>query len=113
MAGAPDPAYDIQGAVETLIPGVVMQRSLLDAAGQQYAAKGYAPLAAADVPTILANANNLDLASAPARYMPTTPPVYPAAPPPYPTKLPRIADSNPDPFDKWVEFGPSLTAPSP
>lgn len=61
--GPADPSYDLLGAIDTLFPGIVVQRELVDAAAAQYAAKGFQPLAAADVPAILAAAATTDVVS--------------------------------------------------
>jgi hypothetical protein len=87
MAGA-NPNYDLQGALEILLPGVVMQRAVLDAGAAAYAAKNYQPLDATDVPGILAAAG-------------VTLPSYPAG-------LPRFPDSNASPRDGWVKYGAEL-----
>lgn len=104
MASA-SPTYDLAGAVDTLFPGLVVQRQLLDAAAARYAAKGFQPLDATDVTGILAAANTLDQSGA--AYMPTDPGTYPAALPSLPAGLKRFADSNPTPEpDNWsIERG--------
>lgn len=57
----PDPSYDLAGALEALTPGLRLSRELVDAGAARYAAKGFAPLVAADIAGILAAANTLDL----------------------------------------------------
>lgn len=99
MAAAADPRYDLAGALTTLVPGLVLQRQLLDAAAAQYAANGFTPILASQVPAILAAANGLDQAGA--KYAPTAVGSYPAALPAYPTGMKRFADSNPASFDDW------------
>lgn len=99
MATAADPRYDLLGALTALMPGVVIQRQLLDAAAAQYAANGFTPLLASQVPAMLAAANLLDRSGA--SYVPTTVGVYPTSLPSYPTGLRRFADSNPTSFDDW------------
>lgn len=103
MAG-PDPTYDLGGALTNLAPGIVVQKNLIDAGYAAYANKGFVPLAASDVPGILAAANGLVPVST-VLYA-TTEDAYPLALPPYPIGLPRFPDSNPDPLDQWVQFGP-------
>lgn len=110
MATAADPRYDLAGALQTLLPGIVVQRQLLDAAAAQYQANGFTPLTAAQALACLTAANALDQWNLPARVPATTVGTYPAGLPPYPTTLPRFEDSNPDPFDGWVEF-PSTSVP--
>ncbi len=97
---AADPNYDLQGAIDVLFPGVTLQRQLLDAAAQRYAANGFAPLASADVAPILAAANTLDQGGS--TLTPTAPGAYPAVLPSFPKGLKRFADSNPSPFDGWA-----------
>lgn len=92
--------YDLQGAIDTLFPGAVLQRQLMDAAAARYAAKG-APLDSSDVAAILAAANGLDLSTVAARYAPTVTGSYGTALPAYPAGLPRFQDSNPSSFDDW------------
>lgn len=70
---APDPNYDL---LATLPPGVVLQRSVLDALVAAYVANGCQPLSAAQA-----------LAA-----------VGPS--PAYPASLPRFPDSNPDPWGR-------------
>lgn len=94
MSGTADPSYDIPGALDVLMPGIVVQRALIDAAASQYAANGYTPLLASQVPAILTAAAVLDPALG-----------YGSSLPAYPAGLPRFADSNPSPGDGWVEFG--------
>lgn len=112
MAAAADPAYDLRAAIDVLMPGIVVQRNLLDAAAARYAAKGYVPLAAADVAGILSAANSLDLSTVTARYAPTTQANYTGLPA-YPTLLPRFPDSNPSPFDGWTKYGDDQASPPP
>lgn len=102
---APDPKYDLAGSLAMLVPGLEVQRNLLDAANAAYVAKGYQPLVAGDVAGILSAANALDLPTVPARYAPPTQPAYTSLPV-FPTKLKRFADSNPDPLDQWAEGSP-------
>jgi hypothetical protein len=107
---AADPRYDLSGALAALMPGLVVQRELIDAAAARYAANGFAPLGGADVAPILAAVNTTDVVvlaipSASSDSKATTRAVYPAAPPAFPTSLKRFADSNPDPIDGFVEFG--------
>jgi hypothetical protein len=109
---SPDPKYDLRAALDTLLPGVNVQRQLMDAAAQQYAAGGYVPLTAATALACLAIANTLDTWTPPDNVPPTINGTYSPALPAYPTQLPRFADSNPDPLDGWVEFGPVNTAPA-
>lgn len=109
---SPDPKYDLQGALETLSPGIVIQRNLLDAAAARYAAKGFVPLVASDIAGILTAANALDLTTVTARYAPTTQAAYSGLPV-YPTLLPRFPDSNPSPFDGWTKYGADESPPTP
>lgn len=128
MAG-PDPAYDLAGALQALLPGVVVQRSLVDAAAAQYAANGYTPLTQAQALACLTAANALDqpdmAVAGPAFDDPTTATPYPATPPgtiplpngtfegtanlyPVPAvlmTLPRFPDSNPEPRDLLSSTG--------
>lgn len=102
---AADPDYDLAGAITRLAPGFVVQRKLVDAAAAAYAAKGYQPLTAADVPGILTAANALDQNTLPALEYPPEDDPYPSSLPAYPTLLPRFPDSNEDPLDGWVKYG--------
>ena len=103
----PDPTYDLQSALDTLMPGVVLQRSLLDAAAARYQAKGFVRLTQSDVTTILAATNTLDQGGA--SYVPTTVTPYPGALPLLPAGLKRFADSNPAPSDGWsIDQGASV-----
>lgn len=102
-----DPRYDLAGALAQLMPGLVVQRELLDAAAARYAAKGFLPLGSTDVPLILAAVNTTDVVvlATPAASIDskaTTRAVYPAALPAFPTKLRRLANSNPDPIDGYA-----------
>jgi hypothetical protein len=45
----PDPTYDLVAAIDTLAPGVVLQRADLDGVASAYAAGGFSPLTAAQV----------------------------------------------------------------
>lgn len=99
MAAAADPAYDLIAAIDTLMPGVVLQKPLLDAAAAQYQANGLTPITAGQVPAILAAANTLDTGGA--SHLPTTDTPYPTALPPFPTGMKRFADSNPSTRDGW------------
>src|SRR6185436_15939430 len=71
VVSAPDPSpdYDVQGAVDILFPGLVIQRSLRDAAEQYYILVGR-PLVPEDVPAILALANELNAEQELAGYVP-------------------------------------------
>ncbi len=84
-------SYDVQGAVDTLFPGIVIQITLRQAAEARWIAKG-APLTSSDVAGILAAANVLNAATHEAGYVPTTQPNYPTTLPTYPTGLPRFPD---------------------
>lgn len=117
--------YNIQAAVDILFPGIVVQENLLEAAFDQWYAKGQLPLDSTDVATILAAADVLatayDTTTTTVAYpvdgaqYPTTLPspistftsstVQPVIYPPRPYTgstggLPRFADSNPSP-DGW------------
>ncbi len=110
MAAA-DPRYDLAGALAQLMPGLVVQRELLDAAAARYAAIGFRPLSSADVAPILAAVNTTDLVtlaipSASSDSKATARAVYPAALPAFPTKLKRFANSNPDPIDGYATDRP-------
>lgn len=87
MASAPDPKYDLAGALSNLLPGIVVQRQLLDAAAAAYAENGYQPLTEAEAVACMTAANELDLPD-----MATTPltNVLATAPTPgtYPPALP-------------------------
>ena len=48
MSG-PDPNYDLVAAIDTLAPGIVLQRDILDGCAAAYAAGGYRPLTAAQI----------------------------------------------------------------
>lgn len=95
-----DPRYDLQGALTVLMPGVVIQRQLLDAAAAQYAANGFTPITAGQVTAILAAANLLDRPIA--AYVPTDVGTYATALPTFPASLKRFADSNPVSIDGWA-----------
>lgn len=102
-----DPRYDLGGALGALMPGLVVQRELLDAAAARYAAIGFRPLSAADVAPILAAVNTTDVVTlatpaASSDSPATSRGVYPSAPPAFPTRLKRFADSNPDPVDGYA-----------
>jgi hypothetical protein len=88
--------YDVQGAIDLLFEGLVIQANLLAAATERWLEKGE-PLEASDVAGILARANVLLAAEPRTAYVPSTQPPYPASLPPYPSGLPRFADSNPTP----------------
>ncbi len=101
--------YDLQGALTALVPGLVIQRELVDAAAARYAAKGFVALTSADVSTILGAVNTTDVVKLAIPVASSDSPAtdrgtYPAALPRYPAGLPRFADSNPDPLDGWAEF---------
>ncbi len=89
----PDPDYDVQGAVDVLFQGLVIQRTLREGAEDYYVSVGR-PLADGDIPAILAAANVLNAAQELADYVPSTQPDYPLSLPPYPTGLPRFPDSD-------------------
>lgn len=84
--------YDIQAAVDILFPGIVDQRTLIDAAYNYWVNVGYRPLVAGDVTAILAAANALNATTELADYVPSTQPNYPTTLPTYPTSLPRFPD---------------------
>lgn len=110
-------SYDLGGALAQLMPGLVVQRELLDAAAARYAAVGFRALAAGDVAPILAAVNSTDIVTlalpvACADSPPTTRPTYPAGLPSFPASLVRFADSNPDPLDGWAAFGAPQTVGS-
>jgi hypothetical protein len=94
-------AYDLLSAIDILFPGLVVQRSLWDAAEARFVSKG-SPLDSTDVTPILAVVNTFDQDGA--GYMPSGPGVYPLALPTYPTSMPRFPDSNPPP-DGWSIMG--------
>ncbi len=104
---APDPTYDLQGALETLAPGYVIQREMLDLAAAQYAANGFAPLTAGQAQAAcLAGAQAIETAYEAA--MPAGADPYPdRLPPQYPVGLSRIPDCN-EAIDGWVTFGARL-----
>ena len=77
-----DASYDMQGAIETLCPGLVLQRAAMDAAAAAYAAGDNKDLTAPQLLTLLGPF------------------------PPFPTSLPRFEDSNPSP-DGWAIDDPS------
>lgn len=85
--------YDVQGAVDVLFQGLVIQRTLRQAAETYYLDKG-SPLDEDDVVPILAAANVLNADQALADYVPSTQPNYPASLPDYPTGLPRFPDTD-------------------
>lgn len=115
---APDPNYDLQGALETLAPGYVMQPEMIDAAASQYAANNYTPLTAAQAQAIcLAQARIIQAEIV--RLLPPGADPYPdelppaqvdmnLVPPQFDQGLPRFPDSNESPFDGWVQYGPEL-----
>lgn len=102
MAGAG--SYDLAAALDVLMPGVVIQRNLMDAASNAWTAKNFLPLQPSDVLGILSAANALDPSTVQPRYAPTTQGPYTTLPV-YPTLLPRFPDSNEDPRDGWVKYG--------
>ncbi|HEY2068269.1 MAG TPA: hypothetical protein VGG48_01845 [Rhizomicrobium sp.] len=83
MSG-PDPRYDYWSVLDTMAPGVVATRELVDAVAARYAANDYTALTQDQVLAI------------------TGPLPLP------PASMPRFADSNEDPFDGWVQYGPWL-----
>lgn len=110
MSG-PDPNYDLVGALEAPALGYVIQREQLDAAAAQYAANGYTPLTSAQTAAILlqqaqAIETVFDDDVLGVIIPPNADPYPDTLPPTYPAGLPRFPDSNPEPFDGWVEFGP-------
>ena len=86
-------SYDVQGAVDVLFQGLVIQRTLRQAAETYWLSAGR-PLVAGDVTAIIAAANVLNAAQAVAGYVPSTQPDYPTALPAYPTELPRFPDDH-------------------
>jgi len=102
MAAA-NPSYDILGAVTLLLPGVIVQQCMLDAANEIYTLTGFRPLTATQVPAILQRAAQLDTAAPAAKYAPDVISV-PKTLPAYPTSIVRIPDSNPEPVTGWTPF---------
>lgn len=84
--------YDIRAAIDTLFPGIVVERPLMDAAYAAWVSGGNVPLTASNVTAILTAANVLNAATVVADYVPTTMPNYPTTLPSYPTGLPRFPD---------------------
>jgi hypothetical protein len=105
VSAAANPNYDLPGAIETLAPGVVVQREMVDAVDIAYAANGYQALTSAQVIAALQTPPPSDTVKTLAN-APTLPVVFPVQPPPYPTGLPRFADSNPA-TDGWCIDAPS------
>jgi len=105
----PDPKYDLLAVLSQYAPGVVAQREILDAMWATYQANGFTPLTAAQVLAAINTAAPEIAAELAASLGSTnyTPPIVGGLPA-YPTKLPRFPDSNEDPHDGWVEFGPQL-----
>jgi len=87
------PDYDVQAAVDTLFPGLVIQRPLRDAAEAFYLSVGR-PLETGDIHDILVAANELNAAQVVAGYVPSIMPDYPTSLPAYPTGLPRFPDTD-------------------
>ena len=90
---------DVMAACQELFQGIVVQRTLIDAATTYWIGKG-APLDSNDVTPILTAANVLNEDQTLAAYVPSTQLDYPTTLPSYPTGLPRFPDSNPAP-DGW------------
>lgn len=89
----PTADYDVQGAVDVLFQGLVLQGTLRQAAETYYLSVGR-PLVAGDVTAIIAAANVLNAAQVAASYVPSTQPNYPSTLPSYPTGLQRFPDSD-------------------
>lgn len=101
---------DIVATLQTIMPGLVVQETMVDAASTLYASQG--SLSSGDVTTILTNANTLNAAAAEPDYVPTTQEDYPTTLPDYPTGMPRFADSNPCPTDGWsIDDGGQVVNP--
>lgn len=124
---APDPNYSILGALNASGLGYVVQPEQIDLAYAQYEENGYAPLTPAQVAAILLEGaeevqtwfeENVVGKIIPPGTDPYPDPVPPLLPAPAPAGcpvmfpmadwLPRIPDSNEEPFDDWVEFGAEL-----
>jgi hypothetical protein len=94
-----NPQYDFIGAIDTLAPGVVLQREIMDATMIAINHNGGGILSQAQ---LLAG-----LQVAPPEvntghvYLETVGVTFPVTPPAYPTGLPRFEDSNPD-LDGWA-----------
>lgn len=112
MAG-PSPGYDLMAALDAAALGYTLQREQIDAAYAQYQANGFAPLTSAQTAAVLlAGAQTVqtefdeDILGI---VIPPDADPYPdPLPPQYPTGLPRIPDSNEEPFDGWVQYGAQL-----
>ncbi|HWK44915.1 MAG TPA: hypothetical protein VNT30_09350 [Stellaceae bacterium] len=70
-------------ALAILPPGIVATRAIVDGLSAAWAAGGFIPLTPAQVLVVTGPS------------------------PVAPTHLPRFADSNPAPFDDWVQYGAS------
>ncbi len=106
----PDPNYDLEGAFQSSAPGYVLQPEILDSLAAQYVANGYQPLTSGQVMACaLTGATEVQEALENSGLLPPNTDPYPEAlPPVYPTSLPRIPDSNEEPFDGWVQYGYDL-----
>jgi hypothetical protein len=91
--------FDIASVIDLYFPGLVVQRNLTEAVGH-WLLYHDGVVTDADVPAILALANEFLADDVVAPYVPTTQNHYPLTLPPYPTGLPRFPDSNPAP-DGW------------
>jgi hypothetical protein len=98
VSAAADPEYDLIGVFDTLAPGIILQREILDAVYVAYAANGYKALSSPQV--IAALQTEPPNEPTPAAYVPTETVAFPVTLPTYPTGLPRFADSNPA-TDGW------------
>ncbi len=108
---SPDPRYDLIAVLALYAPGIVAQREILDNMAAQYAANGCTPLTQQQVLAAV-NAAIVTIAGELANEVPPIPPgyipPYTTGLPEFPTKLPRFPDSNEDPHDGWVQYGPWL-----
>lgn len=128
---SPSARYDLIGAFNALQTGYVLTPEIVDALNAAYAANNYAPLSTAQLAAAaLAGAQATEALldatiGQTGGLQPGTDP-YPDPLPPllpvttvqtgtpsgtatlimFPEGLPRIPDSNEEPFDGWVQYGP-------
>jgi hypothetical protein len=97
-----DPTYSFAAAIDTLLPGVVMQREILDGTELAWRMGGHVPLTQE---TLLAGLQTAPPGELEANGVaPTEGVPFPVELPSYPTGLPRFADSNPA-TDGWLTYG--------
>lgn len=101
--------YDALAAFDSLQSGWVLQEGMLDAIAAAYVANNSQPLTQAQIAAaVLSAAQAIEAAPFNPPIPPKADPYPDALPPVFPTLLPRFPDSNEEPFDGWVQFGPWL-----